>query len=156
MSYSDFVPTLSPQSWQQLGVNTIYAAAAGAFLARQLDIPGEYGALGVGGAYALVGFSNSPNMIVSSACHTLEGSLGGKDSVAEVLGNPCHGGAAGWLGKTGYQAAELEWEQIKAWWNTPSGGKTQGSTADKYIKDHPLKCDPKYNTKFLSCDWNHK
>jgi len=142
MSARDFLPTLTPQSWEQLGVNTIYAAAAGAFIAREIDIPGEYGALGLGGAYALVGFSNSPTIIINSACNSLERGLGGRDSLGDVFGNVCHGGVAGWLGKTGYEAAKIDWEQIKAWWNQDKSktgwtpiNSAQDCTVQKLLQD---------------------
>jgi len=130
MSLQDFTPTLTPQSWQQLGVNTIYAAAAGAFIARQIDVPGEYGALGLGGAYALIGFSNSPSIITKSVCHSVEGALGGKDSVGDILGNPCHAGVAGWVAdKVSYlpDAVRIEEMQWEAWWNREVLGKKTGN-----------------------------
>jgi len=92
MSASDFIPSLTPQSWQQLGVNTIYAATAGALVARQFDIPVEYGVLGAGGAYAFVGLSNSSGIIASQlaneACRNLEGVVGVQGACQSVKDLP--------------------------------------------------------------------
>lgn len=54
MSAKDFIPTLEPTTVTQWGVNTIYAASLGAFIGSKIDIPTEYGAIALGGAYAVV------------------------------------------------------------------------------------------------------
>lgn len=100
----DFVPTLQPASFTQWGVNTIYAAAAGAYIVSRFDVPAEYGALGVGGAYAVV---TGPQVAVNSAYK-------GIDNIGKAIGVEGAGDAV--------RNAE---SNLNKWWDRVVEGKSE-------------------------------